>query len=351
MGRLLLSGIAASFALFVGCTQSALNPTDTVVVKGSALNEDKSPIANATLKLHRSLNNICLLPDHFKDLKTDAQGEWTAELTGAETQNGELARCFDLRIPATEKGASASVRFMMQVTEVDVPQVQLWTGAVAADNSGPGAQVSFKKISETHDFSAEPSLSLQVGLHDAWRVESATSPVALSEYVLEDFEGLTARLHASQEVRGSGTRFNIHYGSDAVTLEKKSKVPVSRGLACQFGPKSFDAGACPVTNGKLDHGIPGEAAADLRIDFPQSIKLSRLVLRELTYSGNLVVEGSTNGGVSFEPLVTLNDQEIKPFTELALDATAPGVSAFRLRVTNPEGDARITHLRQLSLFE
>ncbi len=353
MKRLLLPGLALSAGLFVGCVESTLNPTDTVMVKGTALAEDKTPLAETTLKLHRSLNSVCLAPDHYKDLKTDAQGGWQHELTGAETQNGELARCFELRLPQTEKGAGASVRFLMQVTQIEVPELQTWNGSVTVDDSGPGAQVAFKKISETHDFEAAGSIG--VALEDGtavWSAPAPASPVQLSEYVLEDFDGLKAGFTVARELRGSGTRFDYTFHSERVPLAREAKVPVSRGAACQFGAQTFDAAACPVTDGRLAKLVPGEAAADLRIDLASPVKLRKLVLREFSYSPNasVVIEGSSDGGVTFEPLATVGTTQVGSYAEVDLDEAAPAVGAFRLRVTG-DNDPKILTLRQLSLFE
>ncbi len=353
MKRILMSGLAASAALFAGCVESTLNPTDTVVVTGKALNEDGSPIADTTLKLHRGLNSTCVLADHFKDLQTDADGAWSHELTGAETQNGELARCFDLRVPATEAGATVNVQFLMQVTEIEAPTLQRWSGSVAVDDAGPGAQVTFQPLSETHDVTAAAVAVVSLEGQPAWRVNQAQSPVAFSEYVLEDFDGLRVQLHAGQEIRADGTRFNVGYQSDILPLAREAKVPVTRGLGCQFGARTFDAGACAATDGRLAAPIPAEAAADFRIDFAQPTKLARMVLRDFDYSpgANVIIEGSTNGGVDFEPLVTLSSAPVEHFTELALDAAAPAVDAFRIRVVGGATDPKILGLRQVSLFE
>ncbi len=354
MKRLMISGIAVTAGLFLGCVESTLNPTDTVVVAGKALAEDKTPLANTTLKLHRSLNSTCFAADHYKDLQTDADGAWSHELTGAETQNGELARCFELRVPATEKGAFANVRFLMQVTQIDVPELQVWTGAVTVDDSGPGAQIAFEKIATTHGFEESAALGVSFnGGETVWNAAAPSSPVALSEYVLEDFDGLQAGLVITRELRGSGTRFDYTFHSDRVAIAKGARVPVSRGAACQFGAQSFDASACPATDGKLLKMVPGEVAADLRIDLPAPTKLSRLVVRELSHTpgATLVIEGSEDGGETWQPLVTEGgDSTLGAYAEIELDPSAPAVDAFRLRVTG-DNEPKIFTLRQVSLFE
>src|SRR4051812_42095000 len=108
MKKILIPAAAALMGL-VGCVESGLNPDDAVVMKGTALNENKSPITDTTLKLYRSANSACVLPDHYRDVKTDSVGKYSLDLTGAETQSGDLARCFDLAILADEKGAHADV--------------------------------------------------------------------------------------------------------------------------------------------------------------------------------------------------------------------------------------------------
>src|SRR6478609_9282195 len=66
-----------------GCIESALNPDDPVTVSGSALNEDKSPLANADLVLGRSENSTCAITtSNFATVKTDANGAWSWKGTG-----------------------------------------------------------------------------------------------------------------------------------------------------------------------------------------------------------------------------------------------------------------------------
>src|SRR5207248_2730024 len=51
----------AFFALLgCACVESALNPTDKVTVTGQALNEDKSPLANASIHVQRDGSSTCI---------------------------------------------------------------------------------------------------------------------------------------------------------------------------------------------------------------------------------------------------------------------------------------------------
>ncbi|MBX5482731.1 MAG: hypothetical protein IRZ16_12960 [Myxococcaceae bacterium] len=347
MKRILVPAAAALMSL-VGCVESGLNDDDAVVMSGVALNENKSPLTNTTLKLYRSRNSACILPDHYRDVETDSVGKYSLDLTGAETKNGDLARCFLLQIPPSERGATASVDFLMQVTEVEVPDLQVWNGAVAAAEQSDGAQVSFKKIFETHGFDSDTTVTVRSGNDIAWISQTEASPATLSGYVLED-AALTAQLGAEREVKGSGVAFHLHYRSDEVTLPQKQLVPVSRGAACTFGAQKHDT-ACPYTDGKFSPVLE-EAANDLTVTFAQAHTLKKAVLRGFSHNiaAEVRIEGSADNGASWITLAKLPDGD-HSYLELDLDGTAPAVNAVRIHVDGDQ-DPKILGLAEISLFE
>lgn len=347
MKRILLPAAAAVIGL-AGCVESGLNPEDAVVVKGTALRENKSPVTETTLKLHRSVNSACVLPDHYRDIKTDTVGKYSLELTGAETQNGDLARCFLLSVPPDAKGAGLSVEFLMQVTEIEVPELHVWNGAVAATSSGDGAELTFKKIFDTHSFDTEATLTLRSGGEVAWRAPATSSPVALSAYVLEDALH-KAQLHAKREVKGSGVAFHLSYDSDEVALEQKQLVPASRGAACRLGAANHDTG-CPYTDGKFTPHA-GDAANDLTLTFAQPKKLKKAVLRHFSHSiaSQVVLQGSADNGATWTKLAQLAEGD-HSYVEVDLDLAAPAVNAFRIHLEG-DSDPKIHGLAEVSTFE
>src|SRR5687768_11585652 len=115
--------VAASLC---ACVQSALNPTDKVKLTGTVLEENKAPYASAELDLSRSDGSACLITQPFAKLQTTAEGTFSKDLTGADTQSGDIARCFRVTVPPSGKGALVYAHFLMQVTEVKVPAIQRW---------------------------------------------------------------------------------------------------------------------------------------------------------------------------------------------------------------------------------
>ena len=234
--------------------------------------------------------------------------------------------------------------------QVEIPKLQLWNGKLAVTESGAGAQISFDPIDATHGITADEDVVVSNESGTAWRVADATSPVVLSDLILEDFGGLKVQASAHHEVKGSGTTFKVHQLSDTAVIAAKAKVPVSRGTDCQFGAKVFD-GNCPYTDGKLTDVVDG-SAADLRIDLPTATKLKTAVVRGLTYNlgAKIVFEGSVDGGVNWTKLAEFAEGKAPDFAEVTLDAAAPAVTAFRIRADG-NGNPKILSLREVSLFE
>ncbi len=341
---------ALAFLALGACIPSALNPGDKVTVTGKALNQDKSAIANTQLTLERSGNSACLFLGSFQSPKTDANGAYTLNLTGADTQNGDTARCFRLSTPAGSKGAIASVDFLMQVTDVQVPDLQVWNGTLTPTQTADGAQLDFGDLSQSHGFN---NLSFAVTVKGAdgvaWVKNGATSPIAFSDAVLEDFTA-TATASADHAVKGSGTTFTQHYTSDGVALPSRNVVPASRGAHCDY-PSA--PATCPLTDGKLASTALGTANAPVSqvvITLAAAKNLKKAVLRgaSFTSAAAMVLEGSTDG-TTFTKLT-----DVAPsggYQELTLTG-ASGVTKVRLSGTATSGGTlAISALDELSLFE
>lgn len=329
-----------------GCVQTALNPNDKVTVTGTALAEDKSPIASADLSLRRAVTSTCLSPPEFAKLKTDAQGAFSHNLTGADTQKDDVALCFRLVPPSSVRGATATVDFLMQVTKVEVPTVQLWTGSPTATSTGSGAQVVFTDLSASHGLSGlKFTADLTSGGGAVWSISDASSPVVLSAAVLEDFSAVSATLATSNQVKGSGTTFILRYQSDSVDVPLGTLVPVSRGADCTYNKAPT---VCPLTDGKLAKNAL-DAASEVKVTLAAPKALKKVVLRGLSLSGpsNVVLEGSADG-TTWTKLVDLT---AAAYQEVNL-AGAGTVAYARVRGTRTDGGAfNILTLDELSLFE
>ena len=336
--------------LSVGCVQSALNPGDPVTATGSALNQDKSPLSGAELTLTRSENSVCGITAAFSKPKTDGSGGFTQQLTGKDTQNGDLARCFQLSLPPGAGGAQTSAEFLMQVTDVKIPALQRWTGAVSVGQGAGGAQLSFTDLSSSHGL---PGLAytttVSSGAATVWRKVQVSSPIAFHDEVLEDFPNAVATASASRDVKGSGTTFLVHYASDGAPLPGRQKIPASRGAPCTYA--GAPAGACPLTDGRADKVLMGGAAQQVLLQLPAAKAIKKLVVRGLVVSVPSLptLEGS-NDGASWTTLATLSDSD--PYQELDLPAGTAAFSQYRLGGTRTgTGSFAVLGLDELSLFE
>lgn len=345
MKAMALSAVFA--AVGTGCVESALNPTDKVVLSGSALKQDKSPLASAELALERSANSACVGTAAFAKLTTDAQGAFKHDLTGADTQSGDLARCFRLSLPVGAQGAAAWADFLVQVTDVKVPAIQQWNGAASASATAAGAEFKFTDLSTTHGLNnLDYTVEARAGNGTAWSVQKAASPVAFSDEVLEDFT-VTASASASTEVKGSGTTFTLRYQSDAAALPLRARVPVSRGAACAY---TNAPAVCPLTDGKADRVAFAAGIPDVTLTLPTAKVLKKAVLRGARFSApaTVVLEGSADGTtwVSLANLAVGDE-----YQELGLTAAA-AVKQVRVKGTRTDtGTFAILNFDELSLFE
>ena len=355
--KLRIAALLAGISL-TACTESALNPDDPVKVKGTALNEDKTPMANVELALSRSANNICLFMESIASLKTGTDGTFTHDLTGKDTQqtSNDLARCFVLSLPARADGAYANHDFFIQVTDVTIPPLQLWTGTVAVTQTNDGASITYKSLADTHDGLAPTSYRLEVTteespLHNSWwAMAIAPSPVVLSDYVLEDL-ALQGQLKARTEKKGSGTTFHNDHASSKVSVTGHAKRPVSRGATCSFSLND----PCKLTDGLAESQLAKDGTVEARITMPAAKILKKAVFRGFGVSADfkqIVIEGSADGA-TFTVLATVTDPEkIKSqFYEVDLTGTT-AVSLVRIKGVNQQDQAlRLSSAREISLFE
>lgn len=341
--------VAAAVAVGVlglgGCVESALDPDAKVALTGSALDEDKSPLANAELVMRRSANSQCLFTSEFARLQTDAAGAYQKELTGAETQKDEIARCFEVWLPDGAGGAKTWAEFLVQVEQVSVPTVQRWKGALAAQATNTGAEVSFTDLSQSHGLSglAFTASVTSEGL-EIWSTGGVASPVALSDEVLEDFASPVAALRTRSEKKGSGTTFTLHYTSDQVSVPTRKKVPVSRGASCTY-PSA--PSACPLTDGKLaGAGIPSDAT-EVRISLASPKVIRKVVLRGFSGPTELVLQGSLDGSA----WTKLADVGMgSSFRELELPSSTGALKEFRFVRTDGK-PLDLVMMSEVSLYE
>ena len=339
---------------WLGCATSEVDPELEITVTGKVLREDGQPVANTLLNLNRSTNSECVFSifggGSWKSVKTGADGSFSLELLGADTQNGNLARCFSLYIPG-QTGRSVSAEFLVKNETVQLPTLQEWSGAPAAAVSGNGVGVTFKDLSTVQaGGSATHTLAVKKSSSTSWSTTPIQSPTQLSDFVLEDAADLDAALFAFRKVENGGNTFTLRYTGNTVALPRRALVPVSRGASCVYTDAPT---VCPLTDGNLATSPTFKVnTREVVIQLAQARVLRKAVLRNLDtffLPSELVLEGSGDG-TTWVPLANLlKDGEVAHFLELDLNHPAP-LSQVRVRSTGQENTG-ITALNEVSLFE
>ncbi len=348
-------------AVVTGCTtESNVAPDADIKLTGKVLLEDGKPVANTLLTIDRSTNSECMLGVFFgdwnwKSVKTDAEGAFSLDLLGADTQNnGNVARCFILHPPKTAKGRGMSVSFLVQQEQVRIPTLQEWGGAPAATASADGVNVTFQSIPapESGATAGSHSVTVQQGSSGMiWAVGVAQSGLLLNDAILEDVVA-EASVHARREYKGSGTTFSLSYEGDSVALPRRARVPASRGASCTYPAAPT---VCPLTDGTLGSGGQFTDTREVVLQLAQPKVLRKAVVRNLETwfpPRELVLEGSSDG-VTWVPLANLlRDNSVPTFLEVDLSYPT-ALSQVRVRLTPQDANSSqgLLRLSELSLFE
>ncbi|MCY1023560.1 hypothetical protein [Pyxidicoccus sp. MSG2] len=343
-------------AMLGGCTESKVDEDQDIVLSGRLVDEAGAPLPDALLKLYRSENSSCAFAgftSSWKSVKTRADGTFELDLLGADTRNGSIARCFVARSPAQSQGRSLSAYFLIQESEVALPAFQEWTGTPTAAAEAQGVSVGFRPLSATHGAgNDEHVLSIRPSsVKVSWQVLKASSPVHLSDYVLEDAEGLKASVSAERNVKVGDVTVGLSYSSDDVAVPRRALVPASRGAACTYLNAETP---CRITSGDLGGLVLFQSGVrEVAVQLSRSVVPRKAVLRNFEVSGTLnelVLEGSADGTQWMSLANLLGGAGVQPFMEVDLTGTTP-VSRVRVRATPKDTTGELRSLGQLSLFE
>ena len=339
-----------------GCTESKVSADQDIVLSGKFIDEAGAPLSGELLKIYRSDNSSCAFAaftSSWKSVKTQANGTFELELLGADTRNGSTARCFIARSPARTEGRSLSAYFLIQESKVALPTFQEWTGTPTATAEAQGVSVGFKPLSATHG-AGNDEHELSIGpstIETAWQVQKASSPVLLSDYVLEDVQGLKASVGVERSAKVGDVTVGLAYSSDEVALPRRALVPVSRGAACTYQDSETP---CRITNGNISGKVLfQQGVKEVNVQLSRSAVLRKAVLRNFEVSGTmneLVLEGSADGTQWTSLANLLAGAGVKPFMVVDLTGTTP-VSQVRVRAVPRDTTGDLDSLGQLSLFE
>ena len=342
------------------CTQSQVASDADIMVSGQVLQENQQPLANTLLTISRSANSACVFTlifgdSEWKSVKTGTDGSFSQTWLGADTKNGNIARCFSLQVPGGSKGSYVNAQFSVQSDQVQIPTLQQWSGAPAAAATTNGVNVSFKNVSETQPDvgTTHPLIHVQdAGGRTAWTQDAPFVPTLLNDDILEDGHGLTAFISVSRSVTTGKNSFDIYQQSDSVALPTRTEVPLSRGASCTY-PEAPTP--CLLTDGDLTLPVSfKEGTRQVVIQLDKAQVLRKAILRNLEVTAGLkpqglVLEGSTDG-TTWVTLANLLDDSasVRPFIEASLSTSTP-VSQVRLTLSD-SGSITLLGLSELSLF-
>jgi hypothetical protein len=272
--RRLAKGVVLLAALAVGgaCAErSNVDPEAAVVVRGRALDVDSSPLAARPVRLGSGVTTLeggagaltaglfCLSGEctgDFFDDTTAADGSFTLELTGRDTQSafGE-ATSFLLSTSAPPvgdhpAGPALSARFRIQTTEVALPALQLVDPAfhlAGADGA----------VDAVWDGAVAPGpYTVRFADRDGgtvWEETAAEPAIRIDGRVLEDTAGQVA-VGGSRQDQIEGSDVTITWRSSSAAFRGGYGPPPSRGAGCELRAADGTVqalGDCGLTDGSF----------------------------------------------------------------------------------------------------
>jgi hypothetical protein len=307
------------------CDFSHVKPQQTVVISGRALDATGAPLRHVQVHLYKeadlgevmvgsaltlgSLGGVCLFPGapaichKGRVTTTDAAGRYRFTVKGADTQGliGD-ADTLDVVFGGRTPGASTTLRFKAQSSQVRLPGARLWdAGLRVAARGGPAFAASWQDLPAIDGSDAGYTMQLLDTARGVplWS-QPATAPHArIDARVLEDHTAsaaVTARadmrsgvsaiyLSAQHPVRPSaGAPPSRHLPCLAVT--GTTRLATSRQTVCAATDGDLVSPARLVaTNGKVVSGVV--------VVLPRPRRVSFVVARGL--AGQVVVEVSRDG--------------------------------------------------------
>lgn len=334
------------------CVRSELSPDALVSLTGRVERPGGTGDPSVEVVLSRSGGNLCtgtLTP--FATATTDADGRYAFELRGADTQAGDLARCFRVAPAPAADGSTGWAELLLQVTQPVVPPLPRWAWNLSAEpGAGGDERFTFEDLRAAQG-AGTARLQLSDGTGQlAWEVREPVPGTALDAALLEDFTGLRARLAWDRVLDGQKTSVDLSFQSAEVTVPRGGRLPVSRGAACSFG----GAAVCPLTDGALGRAAATADNLGVTLQLPGLVVPGDLVLRGVeTASGaaRLEVTGVTPAGAVL-PLGGLSAEEpLGAFERTPLASGGQPVVSVTVRWIDRSGAAvPVTGLSEVSVF-
>lgn len=344
------------------------DPAQVVVLEGSALAEDGSPLASVELTLGL-YGGFCLEPplslSAERTVSTDAKGHFSVTLTHAEFFNdaAHLLTCAQLVLRRPDR---PEVHTWLAFNNIDpwllrvvlpVPPLKEWSGSPGLTGDGRVTEVRLEDLTVTQPDAQVQSYRadlLSGGLR-VWSAEELPSPVwVFSTVLMEDFPALAAEVWAVHSGASGDLVFTTAQRSQSVPLTGPNLRPTSRGAACGY------AGApavCALTDGKLESVEFRPAVSELTLDLGQREALTRIDVRGLSYfppapdafpfGEEVVAEGDADGGWARLSSARVRGADLT----MSLPPSADGWQSVRLHWVTLGGNPVVVNaLQEVSLW-
>lgn len=313
-------------SLTASCSFSSVDPDADVHVSGRALDAAGKPLAGARVLLLKeadigevlfgsilavgTLSTICYLPDppalcaKARTTTTDADGRYSFELTGEDTQ-GTLGTesTLDVVFAGGPGKASTTVSFKAKKAEITLPDARIWNSRARASVGSGGIQIAWSGLPP--EAGGDPSYSAQLFEADGaalWTQSASGDRATLDPRFLEDRRGSVA-VSARTELDGASGAGDVRaaFLSPRLDVRATAGAPPSRGRRCApvtgTGPAVTGRFArCAFTDGDLDSparltgkGVVVGATVDLGSRRPVRLVVAR------GFSGQLLLEVSDDG--------------------------------------------------------
>lgn len=322
--------VAALSVTAAGCSFSSVDPDASVSVSGRALNAAGKPLADTPVLLFKqadigevlfgtvltvgSLGSVCLLPDapslcrKAKTARTDADGRYSFDLRGSDTQGTLGTKATMSVVFATKATGSTTVSFTAEEPEISLPDARLWKAAARVSQSSREIRLSYAALpgAAGQEPTYTASLFARSGQGALWTQPASGRTATIDPRILEDRPGAVAAGARATLAGGSGAGdLRVSFLSPRLEVRATAGAAPSRGRRCgavtgTAPVKHAPLGTCAATDGDLDRPAqlraPGGAVVTgAVIDRGTARPVSLVVARGL--SGQFLVEVSADGTV------------------------------------------------------
>lgn len=347
------------------CTQSKLDPDESVSVTGTVTDPAGTSLVDTSVDLRAELTGMQALgglglafatvglacaaeprpavcDDDTRHAGTGDDGGFRFELEGRDVQDGfGTARGFSLTATAPPRddelsGPATDVSFLIQRAELALGELTTWRPRLTIGADRGVANVTWSPGHGT----GSGSVTFDDGHGGVVWQQPGADRAAFDVRLLEGFSG-GASVVAEDERPGPDTTISTRYRSQRVPYRSSVAPPPSRGASCVVERDSGEREAqrpCPLTDGGLDSVGLGFSSVVIDLGGPRDVSL--LAVRGCTDGAACTVERSVDDR-TWQPLATAN----KPFMSTAVDSATP---TRYLRVSS---SARVLELAEVSVWE